>query len=347
MALPTILTSGNLVPKNLSQQSSGRWLADYGDPVVLSFDVFSSGNSSSFVAVHISWGDGNTTVTPLSVPVLQTQQYMHDYEGEGDYTISVKVVNTDDEESATQIIPIQVAQKRPAQAHSARYSALALPTKRLRESLTAVTDFYAPESTALAAPASAGDTTIFVEGRGSQFVATSVITIKQPGKLISSARVLETNVNEITLDRALKADYDIEDTEVIISQKSLTQSSTSRIVQESGWFFPASIDSELIRSAISLIISTAPYERPMRRGWGSEVFEIPFDQLDAITEEILKAAVSEVIRAYEPRVTVLNVAIETGWENQYIKILVTLREKSNFNSVPFTLDFNLYNPASS
>jgi phage baseplate assembly protein W len=82
----------------------------------------------------------------------------------------------------------------------------------------------------------------------------------------------------------------------------------------SGLAFPMSVDQRGaltlvggetdIAQAISIILATAPGERPMRPDFGCAVHEHVFDVLDAAAFGSIESAVRKAIERWEPRATV-------------------------------------------
>lgn len=82
----------------------------------------------------------------------------------------------------------------------------------------------------------------------------------------------------------------------------------------SGLAFPMSVDQRGaltlvggetdIAQAISIILSTAPGERPMRPAFGCAVHDHVFEVLDASAFGAIEHAVRQAIERWEPRVTV-------------------------------------------
>jgi phage baseplate assembly protein W len=82
----------------------------------------------------------------------------------------------------------------------------------------------------------------------------------------------------------------------------------------SGLAFPMSVDQRGaltlvggetdIAQAISIILSTAPGERPMRPEFGCAVHDHVFEVLDASAFGAIEAAVRQAIERWEPRATV-------------------------------------------
>ena len=85
----------------------------------------------------------------------------------------------------------------------------------------------------------------------------------------------------------------------------------------SGLAFPMSVDQRGaltlvggetdIAQAISIILATAPGERPMRPEFGCRVHDHVFEVLDASAFGAIENAVREAIERWEPRVTVTSV----------------------------------------
>ena len=85
----------------------------------------------------------------------------------------------------------------------------------------------------------------------------------------------------------------------------------------SGLAFPLGVDSRGaialatgetdIEQAMSLILSTAPGERPMRPEFGCEVHDLIFDVIDAATTGKMELAVRKALDRWEPRVEVVNI----------------------------------------
>jgi Bacteriophage baseplate protein W len=82
----------------------------------------------------------------------------------------------------------------------------------------------------------------------------------------------------------------------------------------SGLSFPLRVDhrgaialatgEEDVSQAITLILSTAPGERPMRPEFGCEIHNYLFDTIDASTVADMEAAVRAALARWEPRIQV-------------------------------------------
>ena len=67
-----------------------------------------------------------------------------------------------------------------------------------------------------------------------------------------------------------------------------------------------------IAQAISIILATAPGERPMRPEFGCAVHDHVFDILDASAFGAIESAVREAIERWEPRAAVVAVDFDLG-----------------------------------
>jgi phage baseplate assembly protein W len=69
-------------------------------------------------------------------------------------------------------------------------------------------------------------------------------------------------------------------------------------------------DDEDVRQAITIILATAPGERPMRPEFGCGVHDYVFDVLDATTLGRMEAEVRRALERWEPRIDVLDVGFD-------------------------------------
>ena len=66
-------------------------------------------------------------------------------------------------------------------------------------------------------------------------------------------------------------------------------------------------DNEDVRQAISIILSTAPGERPMRPEFGCGVHDYIFDVVDATTLGRMETEIRSALERWEPRIDVLHI----------------------------------------
>ena len=71
-----------------------------------------------------------------------------------------------------------------------------------------------------------------------------------------------------------------------------------------------------IAQAISIILATAPGERPMRPEFGCAVHDHVFDVLDASAFGAIESAVREAIERWEPRASVVAVDFDLGGRHE-------------------------------
>ncbi len=81
-----------------------------------------------------------------------------------------------------------------------------------------------------------------------------------------------------------------------------------------------------IAQAISIILSTAPGERPMRPEFGCNVHHHVFDTLDAAAFGAIESAVREAIDRWEPRASVVAVDFDQGRRHEGILGIVLTYE---------------------
>ena len=86
-------------------------------------------------------------------------------------------------------------------------------------------------------------------------------------------------------------------------------------------------DEDDVAQAITIILSTAPGERPMRPEFGCTVHDHVFDRLDAETIGRIDHAVRAALDRWEPRVTVESVEVDQVDET-LVTIIVDYRLKS-------------------
>jgi phage baseplate assembly protein W len=67
-----------------------------------------------------------------------------------------------------------------------------------------------------------------------------------------------------------------------------------------------------VEQAMSIILSTAPGERPMRPEFGCGVHDYVFDVLDARTLGRMEAEIRQALERWEPRIDVLDVDFDVG-----------------------------------
>ena len=118
-----------------------------------------------------------------------------------------------------------------------------------------------------------------------------------------------------------------------------------------GWAFPVETDTTggirlvgdeaEIEQSIRLILSTAPGERPMRPEFGCAIHDYVFDPADARTALRLASAVRDSLRRWEPRVDVLDVAVDRH-PTEPDALLLDIRYTTSDRNNPRNLVFPFY-----
>lgn len=88
------------------------------------------------------------------------------------------------------------------------------------------------------------------------------------------------------------------------------------------------IDEEAIKASVKHLIQTKNFERPFHPEIGCQIFGLLFNNFDPINVQLMKRTIENVIRAFEPRVELLDVRI---------------RERSDTNEIEATIEFRIIN----
>lgn len=85
------------------------------------------------------------------------------------------------------------------------------------------------------------------------------------------------------------------------------------IVKKPGGYFDVSYTRDIIRSALTMLLTTRPGERVMEPEYGSRLYDLVFEQNDAILEGFARTEVVEAIQRWEQtrvQVTGVDIRIE-------------------------------------
>lgn len=96
-----------------------------------------------------------------------------------------------------------------------------------------------------------------------------------------------------------------------------------------GWSFPPSFDSqdkqiemvsdnEDIRQSLAILLSTEPGERLMHPTYGCGLHQVVFETVSTTMELEVKDLVTRAILFFEPRITLLNISVDSSPE-QYLE----------------------------
>jgi phage baseplate assembly protein W len=92
------------------------------------------------------------------------------------------------------------------------------------------------------------------------------------------------------------------------------------------------VGDEAIKRSVRNLVLTNFYERPFRSYIGSNAQKLLFEPINPLTSTFLKDAITEVIRNFEPRVSLLDVSVNVSEDqNGYV---ATLRFYINNVPVP-------------
>lgn len=327
---PLALKSGELV--------NARWQIGLTDPATFSVVVQSSGTADPLVRVEVDWGDGFSEASDLR-PVGRRTNYMHTYEEPGTYTIKVVAVNSAGTSSVVNPIPLRVLENRAAVVTpTRRWSGLALPVESLQAALDTVQNAVPVEVVSLAATPVVGERTIVVDGRPEVFDNGAQVSLTQPGKLITVARVVSRSENVITLDAEVNDAYTPGEVRVEVTRYISIRQVSPRANADYPWYFPATLDAALVKSAVRMILSTRPGERVMLPTFGSDLHRIPFEQNDFLVESLVRRATVEAIQRWEPRANVEKFEIRRAGHDIRVFLTVSMVRGSGSFTVDFALE---------
>jgi phage baseplate assembly protein W len=130
-----------------------------------------------------------------------------------------------------------------------------------------------------------------------------------------------------------------------------------------GWYFPIAYDrptksyakgyaklaqaaDELsVRQSIEIILSTSKGERVMRPDFGCDLNKLLFAPNNGATQALAEFEVTEALRAWEPRIDVLDVSVQSGGDNdEQLLIDIGYRVRSTDNRFNLVYPFYLNRP---
>ena len=97
-------------------------------------------------------------------------------------------------------------------------------------------------------------------------------------------------------------------------------------------------DERDVEEAIAVVIGTAPGERPMRPEFGCGIHDYVFEAIDAYTIGRLDHEVRLALQRWEPRIDVLDVAVDTSdaaLGRLLIEITYRLRETNDVRNLVY------------
>jgi len=94
---------------------------------------------------------------------------------------------------------------------------------------------------------------------------------------------------------------------------------------------------DAIRQSIKNIVTTAKFERPFLPFFGSNASLTLFENFDGTTNATIEAALSDAIRAYEPRVEIVTIKVNSSIDSNSIAIDI------NYSIIGIPLDIQSLN----
>lgn len=95
-------------------------------------------------------------------------------------------------------------------------------------------------------------------------------------------------------------------------------------------------DQAIIRSVRNLIY-TANYEKPFHPEIGGSIRQMLFENIDGMTAQNLKRAISDVIANFEPRVRVKDVVVQAKEEQNYFEVSIEFYIVNNASPTNITV----------
>lgn len=94
-------------------------------------------------------------------------------------------------------------------------------------------------------------------------------------------------------------------------------------------------DKDAMNNAIKNILMTRKGSLPGKPEFGSDLYKVPFSQLDYITENLMKTTIKDALDLWEPRVVIESINITRN--DEYNKIIADIQYRYRYNGQ------NIYN----
>jgi phage baseplate assembly protein W len=94
---------------------------------------------------------------------------------------------------------------------------------------------------------------------------------------------------------------------------------------------------EALKRSIRNLVLTNYYDRPFRGGIGSNAQKLLFNNIEPLTATFLQDAIEEVVRNFEPRVSILSVAVQADPDQNGYVASISFTIKNNSLPVQFSL----------
>ena len=124
-----------------------------------------------------------------------------------------------------------------------------------------------------------------------------------------------------------------------------------------GWAYPVAVDQagelvlaeyeESVRQSVWIILGTSKGERVMRPDFGCGIYDLVFELNSASTAGAAAQAVREALLAFEPRIDVLGVNVQTGEDEAVLLISIDYQVRATNNVFNLVYPFYLERSGSS
>lgn len=92
-------------------------------------------------------------------------------------------------------------------------------------------------------------------------------------------------------------------------------------------------DDEAVKAAVHNLIRTKKYERPFHPEICSDVESLLFENFTPITQTVLKRSIEDVLRLFEPRISILDVIVD-GSNMDSNEVRLTIKYQIRSSSLP-------------
>ena len=88
-------------------------------------------------------------------------------------------------------------------------------------------------------------------------------------------------------------------------------------------------DENAVKQSVRNLILTANYERPFHPEIGCQVYSQLFENFTPITEVIVRQTIYDVLTKFEPRILILDIAVNADEDQNGLGIILTFRFKND------------------
>ena len=99
-------------------------------------------------------------------------------------------------------------------------------------------------------------------------------------------------------------------------------------------------DEEAVKGAIRNLIQTRNFDRPFHPEIGCGIHNLLFDNFTPLTLQLARRAVEDILRAYEPRAEILDIAVGATEDQNELRVTVTFKLINTENPVKVTTILN-------